>query len=229
MNGGVWSRMPEPVVRAKRRVGDNYRPYQQRLAALVFDRRIETAEPVHVEQLTGSAPDQNPYVVSGWWFLRRGLQGYRVAPGDVFVDFGSGKGRVVYQAARLPFARVVGIELHEELTQVARVNVERNRSRLRCQNVELITGDVTTVQVPDDMTVAYMFNPVRGELFRGLIANVIASLDRRPRALRLIYASPWEAEEMDRTSRFRLVKRSSGLRPDRGPSLHIYESRSPFS
>jgi hypothetical protein len=227
MGGSLSSLIPEQLGQAKHRVGRVYRPCQQQLAALLFDRKIDTAEPVSVERLGGTAQGQNPYVVSGWFFLRRGLAGRRVGPGDVFVDFGSGKGRLMYQAARLPFDRVVGIECYDELNQVARANIERNRSRLRCQNVELITGDITATPVPDDMTIAYMFNPLRGELFRSLMGNVVASIERRPRSVRLIYASPWEADEIERTGAFRLIKRSRGLRPDRAPSLHIYESRGP--
>lgn len=227
MSDGLWARVPTPVQHAKRRIGHHVRPYQERFAARLLDRKIATVEPLSVEQLGGAVPGQRSYVPSGWFFLRRGLQGYRVGPGDVFVDFGSGKGRLVYQAARLPFARVVGIELHEELTQVAHANIERNRSRLSCRNIELITGDVTTTPVPDDMTIAYMFNPVTGKLFRQLMDNIVASLQGRPRRLRLIYANPVEAEEVERSGHFQLIRGSRGLRQDLAPYIHIYESLGP--
>ncbi len=80
-------------------------PYQQRVAARLLDRKIATAG------LAGTVSGPSPYVVSGWFFLRRGLQDTRGST-DVFVDFGSGKGK-----ARLG------------------ANIERNRSRASCQNV----------------------------------------------------------------------------------------------
>ncbi len=218
--------MPPAVVRLKLRIGRLYRPWRERLQA-VFDRRIETAATVGSDELGFVDGRRNQYRVSGWFYLRRGLKGYVVGGDDVFVDFGSGKGRVVYQAARLPFRRVVGIELAEDLNQIARQNIEQNRGRLRCQDVELITADVTTCPVPDDMTVAYAFNPVRGELFQRLIENIVASLDRHPRRIRFIYANPRDAAEVTRSGRFKLVGRSWGIRRDLDPSIHVYESIGP--
>ena len=203
------------------------RPYQQRLATRLFDRRIESGRPITVHELGASNPDQIDYVASGWFFLRRGLHGWDVSPDDVFVDFGSGKGRIVYQAARFRFGRVEGIEMYAELTRIAQSNIDRNRRQLACANVELLTADITSVRVPDDMTVAYIYNPVRGESFRRLLENIVASLDRRPRRVRLIYANPTEAAVIESTGRFQLVIRSRGLRPDLPPSLYVYEAAGP--
>ena len=70
------------------------------------------------------------------------MRPFHIRPSDVFVDFGSGKGRVVYQGARYPFARVVGVEISEDMNRVARENVERMRAQLRSREVELVTSDV---------------------------------------------------------------------------------------
>jgi SAM-dependent methyltransferase len=193
------------------------------LGALLFERRLKTSRSVGGDKL-GLTDGQNPYAPSGWSYLKRGLRGYPVNRNDVFVDFGSGKGRIIYQAARLPFGRVVGIDLSEDLNEIARQNIERNRSRLRCQNVDFITGDMTTTPVPDEMTVAYMFNSVNGELFQRLMANIVASLDRRPRRVRLIYANPEEAATIARTGRFQMIRRSWGSVYHTERWNHIYES-----
>jgi hypothetical protein len=148
-----------------------------------------------------------------------------VTPRDVFADFGSGKGRVVYQAARLPFGRVIGYELSDSLNDIARSNIERNRSRLRCSDVELINADISTVEVPDDLTVAYAFNPVQGDLFRGLLARIGDSLDRRPRKLRFIYGHPIHPDEVTRSGHLSLARRSFGVRRDLDPEILIYESQ----
>ncbi len=44
-----------------------------------------------------------------------------------FLDFGSGKGRMVIAAATLPFRRVLGVEISDRLLQEARRNVEAMR------------------------------------------------------------------------------------------------------
>lgn len=100
---------------------------------------------------------------------------------DVFVDFGSGKGRIVYQAARYPLKRVIGVEISEKLNEIASANIEQNRSRLRCQDVELVTCDAADYGIPDDMTIAYFIYPFAGETFRHVIENIVDSLVRNPR------------------------------------------------
>ena len=55
----------------------------------------------------------------------------------VFVDFGSGKGRVVMIAASFPFKAVIGVELSSELHQIAMENVRRAAPRL--SNIQRIS------------------------------------------------------------------------------------------
>ncbi|MEK6252814.1 MAG: class I SAM-dependent methyltransferase [Actinomycetota bacterium] len=112
--------------------------------------------------------------------MRRALRRCEVRPTDVFVDFGSGKGRVVWQAAQYPFARVVGVEISPQLNAVARRNIEVNLDRLICHNVELITADAADFEVPDDMTFAYFYSPFEGKVFQGVIRRIIESVDSQP-------------------------------------------------
>jgi predicted RNA methylase len=147
-----------------------------------------------------------------------------VGSGDVFVDFGSGKGRVLCQAARYPFRRVIGIEIAEDLTEVARQNVEAQRPNWRCEEVELVTGDATTWVVPDDMTVAYFFNPFVGETFRRVHANILASLDRNPRRVRLIYALPVMDDVLVESGRWRRVRYVPIVLDEARFRLAVYES-----
>lgn len=177
-------------------------------------------------------PDEQgrlPYRSSGWRMLRRALPPGSVRSDDVFVDLGAGMGRVVYQAAKdYPFARVVGVELSQQLTDVARLNIERNRHRLTCRDVEIVTADILSYELPDDATIVYLYNPFVGDLFRRAMDRVLASYDRRPRRLRLIYANPVEHALVQATGRARLIARRLPLwRPTRGwreaDAIHEYE------
>jgi tRNA G46 methylase TrmB len=69
--------------------------------------------------------------------LRRILPHREVNDHDVFVDVGSGMGRVVLQAARYSFRKVIGVEISETLHGIAWENIDRNRQRLRCGDIEL--------------------------------------------------------------------------------------------
>ncbi len=187
------------------------------MAGRICDRwyGIQTSGEVQLAELGLAGDERNRYKATEWRALRRVLPAREVGDHDVFIDFGSGLGRVVYQAARYPFRRVIGIELSEQLNQVARGNIERNRHRLRCRHVEIVTAYVQEYQIPDDLTVAFFANPFTGRLFASTIQDLVASVDRRPRRLRLIYRCPVEHEFLMATGRFRLVRVVRGWRPGR--------------
>lgn len=199
----------------RRVAGRPWRDAQTLACRALFERgRLETDVQVHPRDL-GLGDRFEGYAPSGWRWVHRALRGEPITRDDVFVDFGSGKGRVVgLVARRYPFGRVVGVEIAPELTTVARENLARAHGRLRCPHVELVTADATEWPVPDDMTHAYLYNPFRGEALERLLANIVASLDRKPRRLTLIYANPMDADAVLATGRFRLVRTSRGLRRD---------------
>jgi SAM-dependent methyltransferase len=186
----------------------------------VFERGIDTAEP-QVE-LDHFHPDRIHYLPSGWLDLRRSLPRRAIRPTDVFADFGSGKGRVVYEAAKYPFARVIGVEISAKLNEIARRNIERNWERLTCTNIELITIDAADFEVPDDLTVAYFYHPFSGDTFKTVIGNIIESLDRNPRRLTLIYQLPLNQDCIIASGRFDLVRSPAGR--THGRRIAVYAS-----
>lgn len=125
------------------------------------------------------------YRPSSWVVLRELLRRLPVADDDVFVDVGSGMGRVVLVAARRPFRRVIGIEQDGELTEIARRNLEGRRRA--CGEVELLTVDAAAWAVPDDLTVVYLYCPFPDAVLGPFLDRLAASLDARPRPLLLIY------------------------------------------
>jgi SAM-dependent methyltransferase len=133
---------------------------------------------------------------TGWvalWALFRALE---VREGDAFADLGSGRGRVLFMAARRPFARVIGVDRSPEFNRLAEANLERTRHRLRSKSVEVVEADLRDWPIPDDITVLYLYAPLDQDLVRDLIARVEASATRRPREIRLIYTMPEEIEPL---------------------------------
>jgi hypothetical protein len=177
------------------------------VASRVFEHGMDTTETSL--ELEHFHTDRSQYSPSGWQFLRKALKVVPAGPDEVFLDFGSGKGRVVYQAAKRPFKRVIGVEVSPVLNDVARRNIERVRPRLRCQDVELVACDALDYRIPDDLTVAYFYHPFTGETFRRVIANIVESLERRPRRFDVIYVCP-QNERLLLDSGFRCLKRWGG-------------------
>jgi SAM-dependent methyltransferase len=87
---------------------------------------------------------------------RRMLRGRTVGPDDIFLDVGSGKGRVLVAASRYPFARVIGIEINDGLNRVARANLESAKSKRRCGDVEVITADARDWAIPTEVNYIYL-------------------------------------------------------------------------
>lgn len=106
---------------------------------------------------------------------------------DTFVDYGSGMGRAVVLAATYPLRRVIGVEYSQPLHAIAQNNVDRARSKLRCDRVELLNMDAAKFDVPSDVTIAYFYNPFRGELLRQVMANLRRSLQESPRILYVVF------------------------------------------
>ena len=73
-----------------------------------------------------------------------------VSDRDVFVEFGCGKGRVVHQAARRPFRRVVGVEISPVLAEAARSGLAARSHQHRCRDVEImsVAGEVRRFRPP---------------------------------------------------------------------------------
>lgn len=197
-----------------------------------FDRRrgTRTSGEVALETLGLAAAGRVQYIPSGWLVLPRILKTGDVGPHDVFLDYGSGKGRAVLQAARrYPFKRVIGVELSDELNQIARANLERERARLRCQDVELITADAVDYIPPPDVTVAFFYNPFTGALFDRVIARLLDSIDHNPRPVRIILVYPECHDRLMATGRVELIRRRRGWRPGRdwsqASTIHLYRAR----
>jgi SAM-dependent methyltransferase len=186
----------------------------------------ETGERASLESLGLEHPDRQPYIPSAWWILRWLLPKSDVGPADTFVEFGCGKGRVVLDAARrYPFKTVVGVDLSAELTEVASTLVERERPKLRCPDVRIETMDATRFPIPDDMTFAYLFNPFNGAIFEQVRDNMLASLDRAPRKLRVIYVMPLEHQALMESGRFEAVRHVRTTRLVAPVEAAIYEAR----
>jgi hypothetical protein len=175
----------------------------KRRAIEAIDRRygVSTSDFVYLDDLSLPIENRVWHDPSDWFALRRALRRLHIGRDDVFVDYGSGLGRAVLIAATLPFRRVMGVELAREMTEIARANVQRNQRRLRASAVEFVVSDATAWEMPPDVTVAYFYCPFTGDIFERVIANLLASVDRHPRPLRLVYNYPVEHSYLIRTGR----------------------------
>lgn len=145
--------------------------------------------------------EYSPYQGSQWWPVRRSLKALHCDSDDIFIDLGSGKGKALLIAGRLPFRQVIGVELDDELAQLALDNIEKARPRLRALDVKAVNANVLEWTIPDNVSVVFMANPFIGETFHSVLARIFESYDRRPRNLHVVYSCPWEHDWLVSTGR----------------------------
>jgi len=108
--------------------------------------------------------------------------------GFTFIDLGSGKGRTLLMASDYPFARVIGVELLDELDAIAKSNIARYRGeKQKCFALESHASDARDFAFPAEPTVLYLFNPFPEHVLRGVLANLRTSVTESPRPVFVIY------------------------------------------
>ena len=101
--------------------------------------------------------------------VRRALRKLSISAAEfTFVDFGSGKGRVLLVAASFPFKEVIGIEFLRELHEVALSNIARLPPDLsRAGKVSSIHCEASAFELPDSNLVCYFHNPFGPPVMQG--------------------------------------------------------------
>ncbi len=119
-----------------------------------------------------------------------------------FIDFGSGKGRVLLIASQFPFKSVIGIEFSRELCEVAKDNIAKiPPSKCAASWVECVHTDVMEYRLPGDPLVCYFFNPFDQVIMEVVVVRLVESLREIPREIYVIYLN----------ARYRVLVDNSGL------------------
>lgn len=90
---------------------------------------------------------------------------------DKFIDIGCGKGGVLYYALSYPFKRVAGVEIEDNLYEIA-VN---NFRRLKIPNVELFHADATTFDQYSGFNVFFLFNPFDADIYEKVVEQIFST------------------------------------------------------
>jgi SAM-dependent methyltransferase len=115
-----------------------------------------------------------------------------------FIDYGSGKGRVLLLASRLPFRRVVGVEYSPKLHRIAERNLRSIRiADRRSGPVESICMDAVRFPIPEEPVVLYFYNPFERPIMETVRDNVARSYEGNPRSIVVIYLNPRHSDVWD--------------------------------
>jgi SAM-dependent methyltransferase len=127
-----------------------------------------------------------------------------------FIDFGSGKGRVLFIAAGYPFRDVVGIEFSRELHETALRNIAVLTPDIaRAGNVRCINADAASVELPQCDLVCYLNNPFGPPVITRLAERLAAHHRDYGHRIIVIYVDPRHREVFEKAGTFTILDESS--------------------
>jgi SAM-dependent methyltransferase len=135
-----------------------------------------------------------------------------------FIDLGSGKGKALFLASRLPFRRLIGVELSPRLHRVAQRNATSFGKGWPDPRITLRCADAASFCFPPDPTVLFLYNPFEAPVMNRVIENIVASVRACSRRFFVIYRNPVLAHLFDCTPSFQVVTAT--------PQFRIYSARS---
>ncbi len=198
-------------------------------SSLVSDRisGLETSGLVRVRDLKTSSENKfhaSQYQPSRNRPLLKLLSQLELSKDKVFVDVGSGKGRVLLLAASSGFKKVRGIEFCEGLCSQARKNIQKYLSQQTKDppQIEIVHCDASKYEFRGDESIFYMFNPFDAVVMRGFMKNLSEELFKKPREIHLIYQVPLEDSLIRESGVFAESKQYSIL----GSHFIVYSNRS---
>jgi predicted RNA methylase len=180
-----------------------------------FRNHVDTSPDLESQRKLGWRDDENNfyYVPTRPKYVRKALR--HVPAGQLaeytFIDFGSGKGRVLLMAAQLGFRRLQGIELRRELHEQARANIRRFRNP-RGSEIQSLNLNAVEYEFPLEKLVVFFFNPFGPEVMGKVLNRLEDSLTRSFRDIWLILHGSVCAPLVDRSQHFKLVVASHGYR-----------------
>src|SRR5579862_173439 len=120
-----------------------------------------------------------------------------------FVDAGTGKGRPLLLASELPFRKVIGVELSEELSRTAQKNVARwNRVAKPKARIRVVLGDAAKFQWPRTPLLVYLYNPFACSLVARMAESLAAAAASGSGLVDLLYVNPTCADILSKQGLF---------------------------
>jgi hypothetical protein len=114
-----------------------------------------------------------------------------------FIDYGSGKGKVLVMASHLPFRNVIGIEFSSVLHEAAVANLRNFHSTdQRCGEISTVYGDAIEYCPPGGPLVCFFFNPFSPEVRVTVLEKLQSSWEAEPRPLYVVYTNLRTVEEL---------------------------------
>lgn len=149
----------------------------------------------------------------------------------IFIDLGSGKGRVLLLASKYPFKRIIGVEHVPDLNKIAQNNLDLylektvtvNRIELYCQDAVSFVRQ----SWPVDNVMLFMFCPFSAAMVKEVCTAIHGRLADSRKTIIIAFVNPKQAmvQVLETWGSLKLLYRQEADDPD----LFVYQSYQIFS
>lgn len=152
----------------------------------------------------------NPYEATPYSILHILFQNYTLKKSDMFVDFGCGKGRLLFFVHNLFGSSVTGIEMDEQLYEKTIKNKDKYLRKIKSPNapihVERCLAEEYKIKRSENKF--YFFNPFSVHIFKKVINNILDSVEKNKRAVDLILYYPTDeyVEHLEQNTPFTSIQ-----------------------
>lgn len=134
------------------------------------------------------------YEATSYWMLDELFKEYEIDSSGTFVDFGCGKGRVLFYVHHHYHVPVVGVEMNEQLYRAALVNEAsylQSKKKLK-QPIRIEHEIAENYVINETDTCFFLFNPFSLQIFSKVIRNILRSIEKNSRTVDIILYYPAE-------------------------------------
>ena len=155
-----------------------------------FDRKYgtETSGVIPLKDLTISSGN----IFEGIWYEPMSIKIFHQIMGNLdiefdkfkFIDFGSGKGRVLLSASDFGFNEIIGVEFANELHSIAEKNIYIFKNKTgKIRQIKSLCMDAIDFSVPNDPLVIFFYSPFKGKVLEQVLSNISKSFVSNPRKI----------------------------------------------
>ena len=151
----------------------------------------------------------HPYQATDYSALDILFKFYNLESTDNIVDFGCGKGRLIFYINHYFKSRVTGVEMDENYYKDCLKNKETylTSHNTKASDIDFVCCYAQDYKIKHDENKFYFFNPFSIQIFRKIVKNILTSLEEHPRKVQLILYYPSEdyIYYLDNNTSFSLV------------------------
>lgn len=111
-----------------------------------------------------------------------------------FVDFGSGKGRVMAVAAHYGYKKITGVEFAPALCEYAKRNIEKIKPQFPDTEFVFFCDDAVHFTIAPTDCVFFFFNPFDEIILLKIVRKILNSLKEKERIIYIVYLNPMHKE-----------------------------------